>query len=548
MEYTEKIIRQSNYCYNDGLKKAKIRDLSGAVTSLKKSLQYNQRNTDARNLLGLVYYARGEIAEAIVEWIISQNLKKNDNLASHFLRKMQASKKELETMDRAVRIYNQCLLYCEQGEEDVAIIQLRRAIELHPFYLKAYQLLALLYLKTEQNAKARQMLKKAHRLDTTNETTLRYMHELSRTKKKPETGKESVMYKNGNETIIQPTVSPLRDNIAVTIIVNIVIGILVGAAAVWFLIVPELGNVKSNRNNQSILAFKEELNSKDAQIRALKKELETFRNSTNESETAVAAALAATDSYEKLMAVNEQFTSGDYSHATVAKQLMEIQKDALGDKGKVTLQTIADTVYPLVCEENYVSAKNSYNQKSYAEAIPLLEEIMRMDEHYLDGEAMLLLADCYEMNKEKDKASELYSKIIEMFPKTNVAKKAEKAGAGIPANRREDSAAGVAEERPAASGTNGYENPAATGGNAGWGASETNDYSYNYNYNDGYTAPEEYTDNSYTYSEPEQTVPESGTGNGAAAGSEAGGGTGDAAAEPDGAGVSDGAGDADGEN
>ena len=43
----------SNQYYNDGLEKAKIRDLSGAIVSLKKSLQIDKRNTNARNLLGM---------------------------------------------------------------------------------------------------------------------------------------------------------------------------------------------------------------------------------------------------------------------------------------------------------------------------------------------------------------------------------------------------------------------------------------------------------------------------------------------------------------
>ena len=75
MNYTEKILHQSNYWYNDGLRKAQIRDMSGAITSLRKSLQYNRANIDARNLLGLVYYGRGEVAEGLVEWIISKNLR-----------------------------------------------------------------------------------------------------------------------------------------------------------------------------------------------------------------------------------------------------------------------------------------------------------------------------------------------------------------------------------------------------------------------------------------------------------------------------------------
>ena len=39
MDYTTKLAYQSNYWYNDGLKRANIRDLTGAITSLKKSLQ-----------------------------------------------------------------------------------------------------------------------------------------------------------------------------------------------------------------------------------------------------------------------------------------------------------------------------------------------------------------------------------------------------------------------------------------------------------------------------------------------------------------------------
>ena len=155
MNYTEKILHQSNYWYNDGLRKAQIRDMSGAITSLRKSLQYNRANIDARNLLGLVYYGRGEVAEGLVEWIISKNLKPKDNLADRFIDEVQKSAKKLEQINQAVKKYNQCLIYCEQQGEDLAIIQLKKVVADHPTFLKAYQLLSLLYLHTQQYGKAR---------------------------------------------------------------------------------------------------------------------------------------------------------------------------------------------------------------------------------------------------------------------------------------------------------------------------------------------------------------------------------------------------------
>ena len=100
MEYTQKLVYQSNYWYNDGLKRARIRDMSGAVTSLKKSLQYNRENIAARNLLGLVYYGRGEVGEALVEWILSKNFQPKDNIASYFISKVQETPGELEEINQ----------------------------------------------------------------------------------------------------------------------------------------------------------------------------------------------------------------------------------------------------------------------------------------------------------------------------------------------------------------------------------------------------------------------------------------------------------------
>ena len=162
MDYTVKLAYHSNNWYNDRLANAQVRDMSGAITSLKKSLQYNRANLAARNLLGLVYYGRGDVIEALVEWILSKNFQPKDNIASYFISKVQETPGELEEINQAVKRYNQSLEYARQGGEDLAIIQLKKAVAAHPTYVKAYQLLALLYIKTEQYASARQILRKVH--------------------------------------------------------------------------------------------------------------------------------------------------------------------------------------------------------------------------------------------------------------------------------------------------------------------------------------------------------------------------------------------------
>ena len=122
MDYSTKLVYQSNYWYNDGLKRANIRDLSGAILSLRRSLQYNNANVAARKLLGLVYYGRGEVVEALVEWILSKNFQSKDNIANYFIKKVQEVPGELEQVNQAVKKYNQSIEYARQGGDDIAII------------------------------------------------------------------------------------------------------------------------------------------------------------------------------------------------------------------------------------------------------------------------------------------------------------------------------------------------------------------------------------------------------------------------------------------
>ena len=116
MDYTTKLAYQSNYWYNDGLNKANIRDLTGAITSLKKSLQYNRDNIASRNLLGLVYYGRGDVVEALAEWVLSKNLQPKENIANYYIQKVKEKRDDLDrirlwiTVIRDVKIWRLCSL------------------------------------------------------------------------------------------------------------------------------------------------------------------------------------------------------------------------------------------------------------------------------------------------------------------------------------------------------------------------------------------------------------------------------------------------------
>ena len=340
MNYAKKFLYQSNYWYNDGLKKAQIRDMSGAIVSLRRSLQYNRENIAARNLLGLVYYGIGEVAEALVEWIISKNFRPRDNIANEYIKNVQASANELEVINQAVKKYNQCIGYCQQNSEDLAVIQLKQVISAHPTFLKAYQLLALLYLHSEQYSRAKQILKTARKLDTENPMTLRYLHELTRQRtrkgKRPEKKRreDAVEYSLGNETIIQPRHSALREAAGHLAVANLFIGAAIGAAIIWFLVAPAVNQSRSERLNNQMREYSEQITSLEAQISAQTRTLDNYRSQGEDAEAQVQQAQNTVDGYENLMSVSDQYDNGGYTYVTMADSLLGISRDSLGDNGK----------------------------------------------------------------------------------------------------------------------------------------------------------------------------------------------------------------------
>ena len=142
----KRIMYISNRYYNDGLEKATVRDLTGAITSLRQSLKFNKDNIEARNLLGLVYFEMGEVVAALSEWVISKNLRPNKNIADDYIDMIQTNASRLESINTTIKKYNQALIYCQQDSLDLAVIQLKKVLSLNPKFIRAHQLLALLYI------------------------------------------------------------------------------------------------------------------------------------------------------------------------------------------------------------------------------------------------------------------------------------------------------------------------------------------------------------------------------------------------------------------
>lgn len=361
-----------------------------------------------------------------MEWILSKNFQAHENIANYYIKKLQENPTELEKVNQAIRKFNQSLSYCYQDGEDLAIIQLKKVVADHPTFLKAYQLLSLLYLHTQQYGKARHTLKEAHRLDTTNDITLRYMHEMNELrrnralrqadkegkKEKPQT----VTYNIGNETIIQPASAGVKENAGLMTIVNIVIGLVVGVAVMWFLIMPAVNSSTAERTNRQVKEFSSQIAEQEAQISALQTELEQYRANSEATETAQQTAASTQDSYEIVLNMYDHYQAEDMSDAAMVEELLKVNPDSLGAVGREQFDTMTEDIYGRYCETLYYTAQQNFEVANYADAIANLNTVMQMNAGYDDGQAMWLLAQSYSASGDTENANTWTERVQTEYP------------------------------------------------------------------------------------------------------------------------------------
>jgi tetratricopeptide (TPR) repeat protein len=419
-----RMLHLSNAYYNEGLEKAKVRDLTGAVVSLRQSLKINKRNTDARNLLGLVYFEMGEVVDALSQWIISRSFQSQKNLADYFIEDVQNNPARLETINTTIRKYNQSLVYCEQGSYDLAVIQLKKVLSMNGNLLRAHLLLALLYIKTENYGRAKNELKRVLVIDRTNTTALRYSRELEElTGKQPvpkeeeQNNKDAIAYTSGNETIIQPV--GVKDNSWLHSIMNIGLGLIIGAAVMWFLVFPAQQKGQSGDLNKAIAEYSDQVESKNAALESLQKEMDALQEKYDKAEQASEEAVQKAEGYENLLKAYGLYDAKDAAGAL--EQLESISQDDLNDDAKALYNMLMSEVGAEAVKTLFQSGYAAYQSEDYETAITDLQKCYDLDQNATQTDAMYFLARSYHKAGDIENAKIYYQKVIEEQPNTKKA-------------------------------------------------------------------------------------------------------------------------------
>ncbi len=435
----KKLESLSNKYYNEGLEKATVRDMTGAVESLRQSLKLNKNNIDARNLLGLVYYETGEVVPALSEWVISKNLKAEDNLADTYMDMVRSSPAQFDNINQTIKKFNIALNYCHQDSLDLAVIQLKKVLSLNPGFIKAHLLLALLYLKNGNWDRAKIESQKALKLDSGNLLAKRYLKEADSMLLPGESGKlvsdvaasesdDVIRYNSGNEMIIQPVKKSAitRSNS----IWGILLGIVLGVAVASFLILPQRIQSINSRNQEEIAKISEESDSKSAQIVAYEQQIATLQdeidqlgNTVNEYE-GVDSTSAAMNSLMKAVNI---YMEDSKNYEGMAEAMANLDLDVISgdvsDEFTSLYGNLMSRVGPQLADSYYNNGYEAFKNEDYETAITNLSKAYQYDNTNVN--TLYYLGNAYYSSGDTDKAKEIYDAVITNFPGTQSAAAAE---------------------------------------------------------------------------------------------------------------------------
>ncbi len=433
----KRIRRLSNLYYNEGLKKARVRDLTGAIDSLSLSLKYYKNNVQSRNLLGLVYFETGEIVSALSEWIISKNIRPKKNIADDFLADIQNNQAKLNAFDSLIRKYNQAVSYAKHDDLDLAVIQLKAVVSKNPGFMRAMELLTLIYINNEEWAKARKCAERGLKIDAGNLNLKTYLREADKRiaekenasgRRHPKKREEAISYQSGNETIIQPLNE--SGGAGGQTIINILIGIAAGAALMWFLVLPARIQTARNEINGQLKEVSEELTSKAADMDDLNKRIEALQDENKGYQDALqdyTGSDGILNDYDALISAAKSYIDDPEDAMSAAESLEKIEDPMdknLSEEFRVLYDQLNSSVSAKAAEQYLKTGIDKYNDGNYDGAIDDLTEAYSLNKE--SDQALYYLAQGYLKNDNPDKATELFNQLVASFPDSEYKSKAER--------------------------------------------------------------------------------------------------------------------------
>ena len=441
MKKNRRLEQISNGYYNLGLSLAKERNLSSALNALSISLGLNKKNTDARNLYGLIQFEMGEETKALISWVISININPINNPAQNYLQKLRNKSAYLEKSQDAISKYNKAISQIKTVNYDMARITLKQAVDIRPHFVKAMLALALLDIREGKSSEAKKLLENVLAIDRFNTKAITYLEEMKPwTEKNARKEKLSVI---GSPVKKEKTVENVNNGMPVTEIyknysgmftaINVGIGLIVGACAMVFLYMPTMKVALNNAHNKEIVEISQQLNDVNLSIETLKSENEGLNEQVNKL-TEVNNTSTENMNYKLLQYVYflgliKEYNTKNYTRAAEIFSNLDVGQltDVDNGLGISVTGTFAEMA-PKMRDEGpklLLKVADGLNRSGdFAGAIGYYDASLRISPDYVEAKYKKALA--YKTMGDVDTANNLFTEIITNYPDDRFANESKK--------------------------------------------------------------------------------------------------------------------------
>ena len=424
-----------------GLSLAKERNLSSALNALSISLGLNKKNTDARNLYGLIQFEMGEETKALISWVISININPINNPAQNYLQKLRNKSAYLEKSQDAISKYNKAISQIKTVNYDMARITLKQAVDIRPHFVKAMLALALLDIREGKSSEAKKLLENVLAIDRFNTKAITYLEEMKPlTEKNARKEKLSVI---GSPVKKEKPVENVNNGMPVTEIyknysgmftaINVGIGLIVGACAMVFLYMPTMKVALNNAHNKEIVEISQQLNDVNLSIETLKSENEGLNEQVNKL-TEVNNTSTENMNYKLLQYVYflgliKEYNTKNYTRAAEIFSNLDVGQltDVDNGLGISVTGTFAEMA-PKMRDEGpklLLKVADGLNRSGdFAGAIGYYDAALRISPDYVEAKYKKALA--YKTMGDVDTANNLFTEIITNYPDDRFANESKK--------------------------------------------------------------------------------------------------------------------------
>lgn len=292
-----------------------------------------------------------------------------------------------------------------------------------------------MYIESGDYDKARRTLLRALKIDRNDTTTQRYLKEInnliiqqSESKDPKAKGtnlavQDIITYQNGNDTIIQPVGT--KEKRGFSSIINIAIGLVIGIAISWYLILPGKISMATKENDEKFMAVSEELAAEKASHQEDVKRAETVEAQNQELTRQIdelTGTNGATSENDRLLRAALLYLEDPANSGKAMEELADIGQDYLADSSESfkALYAKVQEVSSGSALTDYIDiAKEALKTKDYKTAIEYYSKVCDLAPD--NSDYLMDLAYAYRESGDTEKANELYNRVMSDFSGTENA-------------------------------------------------------------------------------------------------------------------------------